>query len=289
MHDLVHQCGSAIASAERPRAGEQLVEDHACAEDVGARPDHLAGQLLRRHVVRRADDGSCHRPLLLGIGDARNAEIGELDLPAVRQHHVGGLDVSMDDALLMRVVQRLQQLRDDANRFVERRALTGVENLLELAPAHELHHDVGEVVLLTEVVGRHDVRMGHAGRGMCLAQEPLRVVPRGVVRCVLADGLDRDRAVQCRIDGFVHDAHGALAEHLYQPVATQRCVRGSGHGVAPGARSRREQQSRSRYASDSARCQGCRTGASRAHFVRVLAGTRWATSSGERDEHVPDA
>ncbi len=37
-------------------AGEQLVEDAAEREDVGPRVDLFAFDLLRRHVLRRADD-----------------------------------------------------------------------------------------------------------------------------------------------------------------------------------------------------------------------------------------
>ena len=47
----------ATGARERPRAGQQLVEDHAQAVDVGPRVDRLlaAVGLLRRHVGRRAD------------------------------------------------------------------------------------------------------------------------------------------------------------------------------------------------------------------------------------------
>ena len=49
---------SSLARLERPRAGEQLVEQHAETVDIGARVDVLAGEaeLLGAHVGGRADE-----------------------------------------------------------------------------------------------------------------------------------------------------------------------------------------------------------------------------------------
>jgi hypothetical protein len=44
-------------------------------------------------------------------------------------------------------------------RLGQREALAGVEGLGQLAPAHELHHDVRDVVLLAEVEHGDDVRV----------------------------------------------------------------------------------------------------------------------------------
>lgn len=61
-------------------AGEELVEDRAEGEEVGARIDAAAAHLLRRHVVRRAEDraGAGHARL----ADAGQSEVDDLHLPA---------------------------------------------------------------------------------------------------------------------------------------------------------------------------------------------------------------
>ena len=39
---------------------------------------------------------------------------------SIAEHHVGGLQVAMDDAVLVRELQRVGELHDDGDRFAER-------------------------------------------------------------------------------------------------------------------------------------------------------------------------
>jgi hypothetical protein len=50
-----------------------------------------------------------------GAGHARDAEVGQLDAPAVVEHHVGRLDVAVHHALLVREGQRVEQFAHDAH------------------------------------------------------------------------------------------------------------------------------------------------------------------------------
>ena len=65
-----------------------------------------------------------------------------------------------------------------ASRDVE--ALGGVEEVLQLLAADELHHEVGDVAFLGEVVDLHDVRVVEPRDGLRLAREAHRVILRGV-------------------------------------------------------------------------------------------------------------
>ena len=92
--------------------GDHLVEHATEAEDVGARVDGLALRLLRRHVRDSAHDGA-----LLGDGcgvgsgrrsvnclqtdvpdQLREAEVEHFDASMLRNDHVRGFHVAMDDA-----------------------------------------------------------------------------------------------------------------------------------------------------------------------------------------------
>jgi hypothetical protein len=130
--------------------------------------------------------------------------------------------IAMDDAGVVREVERVEQLAHDAHRFLDVEALVGIEEVLQLLAADELHHQVGDVAFLGEVVNLHDVRVVEPRDGLRLAREPHRIILGGVrVEVALEDGLDRDAAVQLRIDALVDDAHRALTERALDVVAPE--------------------------------------------------------------------
>ena len=102
-----------------------------------------------------------------------------------------------------------------------RTASAGVEPFLrleeaaQLAPLDELHHQVGDVVLHAEVVHLDDVRVVEPRDRLRLAGEPgrsTRVRSPSSSATLLQDGLDRDPAVQRRVEALIDDTHRALAE-----------------------------------------------------------------------------
>ena len=125
-----------VAGEERP-AGEHLVEQDAEGPDVGALVDRLAARLLRAHVGGGAEDEPGRGP---GVGEGRRlrrvaarpaartvaapglreTEVEDLDLALRRQLHVRGLQVAVDDALLVGLLQGLGDLLREADRLVER-------------------------------------------------------------------------------------------------------------------------------------------------------------------------
>ena len=82
-----------------------------------ARRDLGRLHLLGRHVTRRARDTL----------DARDVGVAQIAMPksmmrtslSIRQHDVAGLDVAMDDAAFVRVVQRFRAFVDDLDDVVE--------------------------------------------------------------------------------------------------------------------------------------------------------------------------
>ena len=113
-------------ATERQRARRHLVQHDAEREEVGARVELLAARLLRRHVRDRADrrarDSSDsfavvrvrRRPTRVGGRSADQLgqpEVEHLRLAARGDEDVGGLDVAMDDALRVRRVERVGDLR----------------------------------------------------------------------------------------------------------------------------------------------------------------------------------
>ena len=90
--------------------------------------DVLAAELLRRHVGERADQFAGTRAVATSMviasaataADAlRDAEVHHLDVPVGADHHVGGLQIPMDDPPRVREVQRVGDFGRDAKRHLQ--------------------------------------------------------------------------------------------------------------------------------------------------------------------------
>ena len=104
---------------ERRLAGQQFVEQHAQTVDVAARidvqPAHF--RLLRAHVSRRADElfeGGEDRFVgqrlpAVALAMPKSITFGTGSPSCMRHQDVRGLDVAMDDAFLVRVLDRRWQ------------------------------------------------------------------------------------------------------------------------------------------------------------------------------------
>ncbi len=107
-------------------AGNHLQQHHAEGPDVGAPVDGLAAGLLGAHVgggAEQCTDGGHRRGDRRGVGQPRRAaragrvpferlgqaEVEQLDLAVGGEHHVGRLEIAVDDAA---VVSRFEAPRD---------------------------------------------------------------------------------------------------------------------------------------------------------------------------------
>jgi hypothetical protein len=162
-------------------------------------------------------DRAEHRAELRQLGrvEARDAEVGDLHAAVVEQDDVARLDVAVDDAALVRVLQRGEQLGHQPAGLGEREALARIEQALQVAAAHQLHDDerrIGAGVLAVLVDG-DDAGMAEPADGLGLAPEAHSQLG-GEVRIGLIEPqhLDRHRALDHRIEAFVDHAHGAAPE-----------------------------------------------------------------------------
>ena len=141
-----------FCAVERALAGEELVEDEAERVDVAARRDLAAGELLGRHVGRRAGADRF-------TGDAGEAEVGDADLAAAVEHDVRRLEIAMDDAALVRGGESGADLPRDLERAIFREAADAAEQRREILAVHVLHRQERVAVDLADVVDAADVRV----------------------------------------------------------------------------------------------------------------------------------
>ncbi len=233
-----------VLALERLVAGQHLVEHHAQREEVGPVVHLLALDLLRRHVVGRAEE-------LTLLGEVRAVEPGDAEVrdlhPVVRgDEDVRRLDVAVDDPVRMRVVQRVPHLGDGVDHELHRQRLVVLEQELQVRPAHVLHGDEGDPVLarLHHVVDGDDVGMGQDAGALRLAHEAEPELLHLLVLDGVADAerLERDQTADQRVAGEVDHPHGALADLIDNFVAAEpgRSQRQHGENTCTRRHSRRE-------------------------------------------------
>ena len=188
--------------------------------DVRARGDLLLGRrLLGAHVVRRAEReaGLGHPTAGRRAHRERDPEVGHHRVPAVQQD-VLRLDVAVDDAVLVRVVERVDHFARDAHRLVDAELRLAIE-LLAQRLALDVGHDVEqESVGRAGIEQRQDVRMLQRRRRLDLLHEPLGAEHRGELGL---EELERDLAIVLQVGAQIHRRHAALTEMALDAVAAR--------------------------------------------------------------------
>src|SRR6186713_2459242 len=95
------------------------------------------------------------------------AEVENLHLPFGGDLDVRGLEVPMDDALLVRLLQGLRDLPRDGESLVERDPAS-LESLRQILAGHELHDQGDHAIRLFQAVDRRDVWMIERGENLRL-------------------------------------------------------------------------------------------------------------------------
>ena len=174
--------------------------------------------LLGRHVIGRA-----HRKARLreaapsgGSHGQRDPEICD-DRLAVLYQDVRWLDVPMNHAASVRVLQRLGHRGSNPHRFVNRQLLVAVQTVPECVPLHVGHHIEQEGIRLARIEQRQDMRVLQVGRRLDLSQKPFRADDCGQLG--LQD-LERDLSLMPEIISEINRGHPALTELALDLVAT---------------------------------------------------------------------
>ena len=191
--------------------GEAFIEDRPERVEVGPPVEAAGRDLLRAEVRHGAHERAGLREAVLG-GREREAEVhhpgADMARVVARRHDVLGLDVAVDDAAGVAVVERLGDLRPDVEDVAEAERAFAQERP-QIRARQDRHDEEQGPFVPPEVVDGHDAGVVHLGHDLGLALEALL----GVLREVAGrDELDRDLAVQDGILRAIDDAHPAAPQ-----------------------------------------------------------------------------
>jgi hypothetical protein len=204
-----------------------LVQDGAQREDVRPVIRLAALELLRRHVLQRADDDALRRERgTLGAGLPRDRRVirfpgAERDMvlreaevqqlrAAPGQHHVARLEVAVDDALAMRGFQGARNLLAVTEDLVHRER-AALQAMRERLAVQVLHDQEGA-----------DVRVLERRDGARLPTKTLAEPGIGSER--RRQHLDGDRPFQAAVARLVNFAHPARTERAHDLVRAEPCA-----------------------------------------------------------------
>ena len=213
--------GGGVGPPHRVDPAERLVEHQCERVEVSLLAGLVAFALLRRHV----GEGAEH---VAGAGQgifsrqARAAEVGQLGGNAmllaargVRDEHVLGLDVAMDDPPLMGMLERVEQGEANLQDLLVGKRLLG-DQVGERLPLDQLGDQVEGFAVRACLIQGDDRGVRQPCGGLRLAGGPLAVALRSE-----PDPLDRDLAPQQLVTSAPHDSESAGAEAFQQEVALQ--------------------------------------------------------------------
>ena len=219
--DAAQDCDRRVGS-KRGTPGTHRVQHAAEAEQIAALIDWLAHRLLGRHVLRSPRDLARLRNANI-IRRASQSEIGDLHpLDTILQQDVGGLDVAMDEALLVSGSQSRCDLHPDPQNLLQAERTDLVDLLLERLPDDALHDEqrnfVATSCAVIDRMNRDDVIVTDRRR-LSLTQEPL---PRlRLTRQLGGQHLDRDDAIELAVHRPQYDSHAAAPDDLQNLIASQ--------------------------------------------------------------------
>ncbi len=132
------------------------------------------------------------------------------------QHHVLGLDVAVDHALPVGVVECGRHVPGDLEGVLDRELLLPGQSLAQRLAVHEGHDVIEKIPGLAGVVERDDVGVVEPGRDLDLPEKPLGSEGGGQLGM---QDLERDEPVVLDVAGQVDGRHPAATELPLEGVA----------------------------------------------------------------------
>ena len=150
----------------------------------------------------------------------RRTEVGDLDVALAFDEDVGRFDVAMDDALILRIFQRLTTLVDDLGDAPQRQQMVHLGVTFQRLALDVLHHHVILFALHHRVVDLDDVRVRELAceRGLGEQQLAEGFAAARVLHHHRIEQLERHLLTIERIERQVHGAGRTMSEFFHDLI-----------------------------------------------------------------------
>ena len=223
--------GKRVVSRERQPPRGPFVQHYAQGIQVSAPVDLPSQCLLGRDVRDRTQYSALSRQPRGHC--ARQTEVDQLGRTITEDQHVLWLEVTVDNALGVGMLQRGTHLAGDGQDLVQASRGTIVKRIAH----HQLHHDEGHrahgtgQLGLSGIVDRDNVGVVELGNSLGFAKQAGAAFG---AQAGSAQHLDRDVSLQQRVVGAVDCAHATLTEFGVEAVTSiEQCAGNFGHAITP--------------------------------------------------------
>ncbi|EMI19728.1 hypothetical protein RMSM_03347 [Rhodopirellula maiorica SM1] len=171
-------------------------------------------ELFGRHVARRPHHLVCsgQRILLIVIShDTRETKVGDLYRSVGRNQDVLGLDVAMDNAFVVCVLQSIAEVRHDRQRMLGCQ-LASFNDVSKCRTINKFHQKVVGVFDVSEFVDGHNVGVTQFCQRPSFPRETK--CKFDVVTKFFWQNFQRDQTVESCLTGLVDGAHAASTNQL---------------------------------------------------------------------------
>ena len=208
-----------VSAANGTRAGDGLDQHEPERVDVALAVDGFAPRLLGTRVAGGAEHGAGGSVHAASASARASPKSADAQPAFLAEQQVGRLDVAVDEAAPVRVVERAGRLEADHQRLRRAESRVRVSSMAAQAAAAEvLGDEVRLVVVLAPVVHRQHVRVVERRGRLRFGPEPSE--ERFVVGEAVVQDLDRDATAQTRVVGEEHQGRRTRTDRGDQPVPT---------------------------------------------------------------------
>ena len=218
VRNLLHQDIHRLGGLKWRAAGEQLISDDSERVDIDARVQFGAARLLGRHVGGGSGDETCLGEALRSLGHPGDAEVDQIDPARFVEEDVLRLDVAMNDALPVRVVEGFRHTLDDLHRPPRRQRLPARE-CREIPTTHETHRHPRHPSLDAVGKDRKNIWMLELRDHLRFTVEAFAEGPVG--RELGGQDLESDVPVEVRLKGLVNRRHPAFTQASVDPISPE--------------------------------------------------------------------
>lgn len=223
-HDQLRRC-----AREGHNAGDDFVSDNRQRVEIAASINALRRRLLRRNIFWRSHENAGTGQTLT-VRRLRDAEVGQQNAPFDIDQDIMRLDVAVNGALRMGVVECISDWRNDADRHCQTERAAFADNRVQRSSANIFHGDVSQTVRFANVVHGDDIRMAEIrNRYRLTFKAPLEF---RVERQMRRHDLERNGAFERSVECAVYARHTAAPDLFLHQIAAKVLTNEAGHSCS---------------------------------------------------------